>query len=152
MQRALTSLQAQMVAAEQYAETVRRSWFLSDAERSVLKNIADERVRFDTWRNVWRSWAISGVDPSGRGYTPSFWLRIGGDIASALKTYSGALYNADWVTIVKDTVVETGKDVGKVVQPMQWPTWAKVAAGVAVLAVAVVTINNAAALARGLRG
>ncbi|HYI00572.1 hypothetical protein [Hyalangium sp.] len=148
MARALSGLEAQLRAAEKYAEDIASGWFVTDAQRSVLKNVADERTRFNTWRNVWRSWAIAGVDPTGRGYAVTFWLRIGNDIASALKTYTGALYNADLFTVIKDSLTTPPS----LPPPSQWPTWAKVLAAVGVAGVVVVTISNVATIARAFRG
>lgn len=150
MDRAEKSLLTQMEAAERYAATVRGKWFLSAAEESVLKNIADERKRFDTWRTTWRQWALSGWNPKDNiAYPVSFWLRIGGDIASALKTYTGALYDASPFNAVKEAVKATAEEV---VTPSMWPTWLKGGVGVVVAIGAVIVIVNVAAIVRGLKG
>lgn len=153
MAKAEASLLTQLEAAELYAAKVKGKLFLSAAEQSVLKNIADERARFNTWRSTWRQWALDGYNPKEKlAYPVNFWLRIGGDIASALKLYAGALYDASPLQAVVEAVKETGKDVATIATPSAWPPWAKGLAIVAGIAVVIITINNAAAIARSLRG
>jgi hypothetical protein len=151
MEKALASLTAQLEAAERTAAETEAQWFLTDAEKSLLKNVKDERARFETWRTTWRTWALNGTDGKD-SYPVAFWLRIGGDIASALKTYSRGLYDNTafaYVELVKQDVKEKAEAV---VSPSLWPTWVKVTAGVVAVGVLFITINNIASITRSLRG
>jgi hypothetical protein len=153
MERAEASLLAQMEAAERTAAKTRGGWYLTDADKSLLKNVADERIRFNTWRGAWKQWAFTGRNAqTGDAYPVSFWLRIGKDIASALKAYSQGLFDQTafaYVELVKEDVKKKAETIAT---PSLWPTWAKVLAGVAVAGAVVLTINNVAAIARTVRG
>ncbi len=147
MERAQAGLLQQLREAERYAASIQAGWFLSDPQRAALKAIADERKRFTTWSTAWRQWALEGREPvamGGRAYSVAFWLRIGGDMASALRVYSQGLYQADLFTIIKGTAQQSVEDV----KPGNWPPWLQLAAGVAVLAGVLVIASN---LSRALR-
>ncbi|HEX8702717.1 MAG TPA: hypothetical protein VF815_28035 [Myxococcaceae bacterium] len=142
MEAAEAGLRRQLEAAEAYAATVREEWFLTDAQRAALKAIEQERKRFTTWSTAWKGWAIKGEEPSPTGpkaYPVNFWLRIGGDMASALKVYASGLYNPSLYEGVKYAVQETAKTV---TSPSLWPTSLTLATGgVVALAVGVVLFN-----------
>jgi hypothetical protein len=146
MDRAQAGLLQQLLAAERYAASVRAGWFVSDAQKAALKAIADERRRFNTWATAWRGWALDGVEPTltgSRGYSVAFWLRIGGDMASAMKVYSQGLYQADLFTIVRGAAQQSAEDF----RPGNWPTWLQLAAGGAVVAgVFLIAVNLSRAL------
>ncbi len=149
MTRAEANLSEQVLAAEAWALAVRVQFFTTDAQKAALKAIADERKRFDTWRTVWKQWALQGQEPDGYSYPVSFWLRIGDDIASALKNYSGNLYKGSLLAVAVNTAGETAHQV---VTPSAWPTWLKVTVGVGAAVVVLVVVNNIAGIARNLRG
>ncbi len=149
MEKAEQALSEQMLAAEAWALAVRVQLFKTDAQKAALKAIADERKRFDTWRTVWKQWAQQGQEPDGYSYPVSFWVRIGNDIASALKDYTGNLYKGSLLAVEVNTAVETAHQV---VTPSAWPTWLKVTVGVGALVAALVVVNNVAGIARSLRG
>jgi len=173
MDRAQAGLLQQLLAAERYAAEIKQRWVPTsaagaalitinpvagaaarllrspnDAQRAALKAIADERVRFNTWSTAWRGWALAGREPTltgSRDYSVAFWLRIGGDMASALKVYSQGLYQADLFTIVTGAARQTADDF----KPGSWPTWLQLAAGVAVVGGVFLIASN---LTRALRG
>ncbi|MFL5349301.1 MAG: hypothetical protein ACJ8AT_31255 [Hyalangium sp.] len=149
MDKAEKLLEDQVLAAERWALVVKAQFFTTDAQKAALKAIADERVRFNTWRSAWKGWALQGHEPDGYPYAVSFWLRIGDDIASALKAYSDGLYKGSLLAVVVNTTTQTAKDIAT---PSAWPTALKVVVGVVAVVVVIVTVNNVAGIARAIRG
>jgi hypothetical protein len=145
MQAAQTTALEQLQKAEAWALVTEASFWVTDAQRASLKAIKDTRSLYTTWSTTWRSWAELGTTPTGEPYSVDFWLRIGGDFVSAIKTYAGGLYDASVFAVVAGATKETLKDLGKAGQAAlevvtePWATSTKLAlAGAGVLLVLVV--------------
>lgn len=110
MQRAYTVALQELEKAEKWATVAEASFWVTAAQKANLKNIRDTRSLFTTWSTTWRGWAERGYEPSGKDYTPTFWGRIGGDLVSALKVYTGGLYDGSVFAIAANTAIGTASD------------------------------------------
>ena len=151
MQLAQSTAAEQLEKAEAWAALTEASWWVTDAQKASLKAIKDTRNTFNTWSTTWRRWAEAGEVPIGdrQPYSVSHWLRIGGDFVSALKTYTGGLYDGSVFAVVVGAATQTVKDVGQLglngleVVTKPWATSTKLALGGAVALVALVAIGVA---------
>lgn len=149
MARAVATVKGEQEKAEAWAAVTRASWFVTDAQRASLKAIQDNRNLFDQWSKVWRTWAENGKEPDGvHDYPVAHWLRIGADLASALKTYTGGLYDGSVFAVVANTASATTAQIAQgaasVVETIAAPSLGlKVAAGI----VGVVLVLGAAGYA-----
>jgi hypothetical protein len=166
MEKDVANLQVRMDLAEVYRSYLLGKLWNLDSEKAAIKNIYDEKFRFNTWKTTWRQWALDGWNPKDNmAYPVSFWQRIGKDIDSALLTYTNGASSPDnkkpLVFTDPNSLINVAIGVGKEISkdplpflppPSTWPAWGKALAGVAVVATVVVTIHNAAIIARALRG
>ena len=145
-----------LAAAELQAAAWEAGFWLTDAQKQVIGTIRMERATYDKWATTWRTWAEVGTDAEGYEYSVSFWLRVGGDIASALKLHAASLYDASAFAPIVNTVKKTAEDVAdgvdkaakKVAGPWDW----KVKAGLTVVGVGVIgyAVNALAKLAKAV--
>lgn len=108
-------------------------WFATDAARAVKKQLDDQAARAENWATAELGQVNSGTLAFSR------WLEFGEVYARFAATAGKDAYNATLFAVVADTVTESAKDAAElaitVVNPLAWPTWAKVTAGVVALVV-----------------
>jgi hypothetical protein len=139
------------------------SWFLTDAEKSLLGNIRTEERRAAEWLSTWRGWAEKGQAPNGDAYPVDFYLRIGNDLANAFATYTREKVHAGAFVLGQAAAAAVGdlgtglaragdsalnvldgiEDATKAIAA-PWPVWVKLAGAAGAFGLAVIAIRELA--------
>ena len=103
----------------------------TDAQRRLEASLSSLGARISRWERVYRSWAERGTNDDGKPYTWEKWTAYAReDLAREVRELLGtAVSESLFLRFTSEVVVQSVQDTARVVNPLAWPTWAKVAAG-----------------------
>jgi hypothetical protein len=121
------------------------SWFTSDQEKAVQKQLSDLWEQIRRWKTEMRSWAQVGRNPSGGAYGWDRWAQYGRELGDAAAYHAGEAWNGSVVLGVAAAEADAARRVARAISaPIdalsslpEIPTWAWYAGGALVTFVAV---------------
>jgi hypothetical protein len=125
--------------------------FTSPSKGAMAKAYRDLGAQIDDWADRKFRWAQAGRRDDGTSYSWKQWGDLGQVYLDSI-TYQASLpvTNGLWANAAT-SVKEFIQSVLSIFQPTEWPTWAKVAAGVVGLAAVAYIVNSGRGLVRDIR-
>lgn len=115
--------------------------FTSPSKGALAKAYRDLGDKIDRWGTVHYEWAKAGKRDDGTPYSWSQWADLGKVYLDSIVYLSALPLTDGFLASGFQSVREFAESVRRLFTPAEWPTWAKVAAGLAG-AVAVAYIFN----------
>lgn len=124
----------------------------SPSQGALAKAYRDLGERIDTWADRNFRWAKQGKRDDGTPYSWERWGELGNTYLDSITYYTRLSVSDNYFLNATQAVKEFVESVRVLFTPTEWPTWAKVAAGLAGVAAVAYIVRSAADSVRAVRG